>query len=414
MKWLLLVVAALVAAAWAAVLIVHRYEAEDVRGSSTVEFVASEPPAPEKPPLPGVAWPTYGFRNDRLRVVEYPHRPPFRRAWMFRGRNLLEFPPVIAYGRIYFANNSGRVFAVNTRTGKRAWKYDSGRCVAASPAVSKHVIFLTFLNRHPCNRGRNSVKGLTGEVIAFAAGFGKIRWRKRIGPSESSPLVANGLVYVGDWTGRVYALDEKTGRTRWSYRTGGRIKSGLTLSGRRLYFGSYDHHVYALDARTGKLLWRTEAQRRLGRRGTFYSTPAAAYGRVYVGSTDGRVYSFGATTGKVRWVHRTGGYVYSSPAVWQKLVFAGSYSRWFYAFDAATGDVRWRWRAPGKISGSPTVVNGIVYFSTLNERTFGLDARTGRRVWTFPDGKYTPVVADAERLYVVGHARIYALERREK
>ena len=40
---------------------------------------------------------------------------------------------------------------------------------------------------------------------------------------------------------------------------------------------------------------------------------------------------------------------------------------------------------------------------------FGLDAVTGRQVWTFPDGKYSPVVADRERLYLVGYARIYGL-----
>ena len=47
---------------------------------------------------------------------------------------------------------------------------------------------------------------------------------------------------------------------------------------------------------------------------------------------------------------------------------------------------------------------GIVYFSTLKRRTYALDARTGKLVWTFPDGKYSPVVADAERLYLVGYA----------
>jgi outer membrane protein assembly factor BamB len=42
--------------------------------------------------------------------------------------------------------------------------------------------------------------------------------------TESSPLVAGGLVYVGDWSGRVTALDARTGRTRWSYRAGGAVK----------------------------------------------------------------------------------------------------------------------------------------------------------------------------------------------
>ncbi len=403
----LLVVAA---GAAAAQLISLQRASRDVRGSSTVEFVATEVAAPRKPKVPGVAWPTFGFGTDRLRAVAFPHRPPFRRAWTFRARQLVEFPPAVAYGRLYFANNGGVFYGVNTRTGKRAWKYRSGRCVAASPAVSNHVVFQTFLNRHPCNRG--TVKGLSGEVIAFAAGFGHIRWRRRIGPSESSPLVRDGLVYVGDWRGFVYALDERTGRTRWSFRTRGKVKGAVAVAGRRLYVGSYDHHVYALHARTGKLIWRAGAQRRLGRRANFYSTPAAAYGRVYIGGTDGKIYSFGAASGKLRWSQSTGGYVYSSPAVWRRRVYVGSYSGRFYALDAATGDVRWRFRANGPILGSPTVVNGVVYFATLKERSYALDARTGRVLWTFPDGKYTPVVADTDRLYLVGHARVYGLEEK--
>lgn len=416
-RWLLIGVGALlvVAAGGAAGLYlkVHR-EAQDIRGSSTEEFVPTQiatTVAAPKREIAGVIWPAYGFQPERLRVVGFDHRPPYRVRWSFGARNLVEFPPVIAYERLYFANNSGRFYAVNARTGKRAWKFDSGRCVAASPAVYDHTVFMTFLNRRPCNRG-DELEGLTGEVIAFASGFGKIRWRKRIGPSESSALVVDGRVYVGDWTGRVYALDERTGRTIWTFKTKDRIKSGVAIAGNRLYVGSYDHHMYALDARTGKLIWKTEARDRLFGQARFYSTPAAAYGRVYVGGTDGRVYSFGAASGKVHWTRSTGGYVYSSPAVWNRTVYAGSYGGRFYALDAATGDVKWRFEANGPISGSPTVMNGVVYFATLKERTYALDARTGKVLWTFPDGKYTPIVADEERVYLVGHARVYGLVER--
>ena len=78
-------------------------------------------------------------------------------------------------------------------------------------------------------------------------------------------------------------------------------------------------------------------------------------------------------------------------------------------FRLVTGDTIWEFDADERISGSPTVLNGVVYFSTLEEQTFALDARNGKLLWTFDDGKYTPVVADAERLYLVGHARVYGM-----
>jgi outer membrane protein assembly factor BamB len=306
---------------------------------------------------------------------------------------------------LYIVSNAGVAIAVNTRTGKKAWKKRVGRCSAASPAVHEHVVYAAFLNRPPCN----ATKVSDGEVIAFAAGFGKIRWRTRIGPTESSPLVANGRVYVGDWLGRVYALDEATGKIDWTFQTGNRVKGAAALAGDRLFVGSYDHHVYALGARTGKLIWTAVAQQRFGHRGQFYATPAIAYGRVYVGATDGKVYSFGAASGKLRWSHGTGGYVYGSAAVWRKRVYVGSYSKTFFCFDAATGDVVWKFKANGPISGSATILDGVVYFATLKRRTYGLDARTGKQLWIFPDGKYSPVVADQKRLYVVGYARMYGM-----
>jgi len=423
-KWVLAgagVLVLLLAGAAAAYYFYEQHQSRDIRGSSTVEFVPTEP-APKPPPKPKprehgprvsaaltrVDWPTFGYDARRLRYLPSPLRPPFRVDWTFRAHHLIEFPPAVAYGRVYIANNPGTLFAISAKTGRLGWRFASGRCTAASPAVADGVVYEAFLNKAPCNRSPGT-PGIDGEVVALEARTGVVRWRRRIGPTETSPLVANGLVYVGDWNGWVYAFDAKSGRRLWRFRTGGEVKGALALSGRRLFVGSYDHHLYALAARTGRLLWRGSAQERLGGRGTFYSTPAVAYGRVYIGSTDGKVYSFGATTGEVRWSQSTGGYVYGSPAISERRILVGSYSGRFYSLDAATGDVQWQFQANGPISGSATVLGNIVYFSTLKGRTYGLEARTGRRVWSFPDGKYSPLVAGPERVYLVGYTRLYGL-----
>lgn len=406
---LVLAVVAVVLSGVVAAIVVHRLHGErNIRGSSTVEFVTTAPP-PRPPPL-GTPWPQYGYDETRDRSVELALRPPYRRLWWFGAGSLVEFPPSIGFGRLYFSTNSGKFVAVNAKTGKRAWKYVSGRCVAASPAIGSDqygTVYASFLNKPPCNARH---KTGTGKVIAFAAGFGDIRWQKTIGPSESSPLLLGRRLYVGDWDGRVWALDVGTGRTIWVRKTAGAaIKGAVASTGGRLYVGAYDGHVYCLAAKTGRVIWKASAQRRLYGSSEFYSTPALAYGRVYIGSTDGKVYSFGATTGKLLWSHGTGGYVYASPAVWHELVFAGSYSKRFYAFDAATGDVRWSFTANGPISGSATVIGNVVYFATLEGRTYALSARTGKLLWSYPDGKYTPVVAMKGRLFLVGYGKVYGM-----
>src|SRR6266511_872158 len=363
------------AGAVAAYVLYKRHQGRDIRGSSSIEFVTTAGPDTHVKVEKGIDWPMFGYDQRRVHTAPGKLHPPFRKLWFFGARSLLEFPPAIGYGRLFFTNNAGVTFAVGVKSGGRAWKRESGRCVASSPALSGQLVFQAFLNRRPCNA---TSSGLTGQVVAYYVGSGKVRWRHTIGPSESSPLVAEGRVFVGDWDGKVYAFNSNTGKLHWKFSTGGKVKGGLAYADGRVYVGSYDHHVYALRA------------------------------------TDGKVYSYGASSGKLRWSHDTGNYVYSSPAIWRQLVFAGSYSGTFYAFDAATGDVRWDFKANGPISGSPTVLDGFVYFATLKKRTYALNARTGKQVWTFPDGQYSPVVADAKRIYLVGHARVYGLIPRRK
>ena len=242
-----------------------------------------------------------------------------------------------------------------------------------------------------------------------------VRWSKHLGATETSPLIVGKRVFVGDAEGNVYCLRDVDGETIWTFHAGGAVKGAIAYDRGRIFFGAYDGRLYALRATDGKLVWRAQSARDwFGGHGTFYSTPTVAYSRVYLGSTDGHVYSFGEQSGKLRWSHGTGGFVYGSPAVWRGRVFVGSYSDTFYAFDAATGTVLWKFHANGPISGSATVVDGIVYFATLHRRTYGLDARTGKPVWTYPDGAFTPVVTDGQRLYVVGWGKVYAFSPRKR
>jgi outer membrane protein assembly factor BamB len=316
---------------------------------------------------------------------------------------------VIAYGKLYFPIERGLVVALDAKTGKQVWRRPYHACIAASPTVWRHVIYVAMLN--PCGESHDGAPGL---VVALAASTGKELWRFRMGASESSPIVVGGILYVGSRDDKMYAIDARTGRLRWSYTAGGEIKSAAAYAAHKIFFGAYDGYVYALDARTGRLVWRSGAENTFVRgRGQFYANAAIAYGRVFIGGTDGVEYAFGAGTGTLLWARATGGYVYGSAAVWNGLIFVGSYDHHFYALDAATGEVKWSFDAKGPISGSATVMDGIVYFSTLSNRTYGVDAKTGKQVWTFPDGQYSPLVAERHLAFLTGHARIYAFAPRK-
>jgi outer membrane protein assembly factor BamB len=384
----------------------HRFGGS-VGGTSTEFDPARTVPAP---PAGAIVSPMFAGEPQRLHVGIGSVRPPFRLDWVAGGTSLVEFPPAIAFHYLYYAALNGNLIAVSATNGRRLWTDHVGRCEAAGPAVSRlgrGTVFEAFLNKVPCGRG--TAKG-DGEVLAVGAGPGHaLRWRKSLGVTETSPLIVGDRIYVGDYDGVVYCLRAVDGKTIWTFQAGGDVKGAIAYDRGRGFFGAYDGRLYALRASDGKLLWTAESNRDwFGGHGQFYSTPSVAYSRVYLGSTDDHVYSFGERSGKLRWSYRTGGFVYGSPAIWRGHVFVGSYDHRFYAFNAATGAVLWKFQADGRISGSATVVDGIVYFSTLERRTYGLDARTGKQVWTYPDGAFTPVVTDGQRLYMVGWGKVYA------
>lgn len=84
----------------------------------------------------------------------------------------------------------------------------------------------------------------------------------------ATPAVAGETVYLGDWSGRFYALDLATGGPRWTFDAevheevyAGQIVSSAAVvdhdDERTVLFGS-GKTLYALDARTGEQRWRHE------------------------------------------------------------------------------------------------------------------------------------------------------------
>ena len=211
------------------------------------------------------------------------------------------------------------------------------------------------MNRPPCNRKPSPKLDRRGRRV-HASAPATVVWRRTIGPSESSPLVAGGSVFVGDWNGHVWALRRRDRQDALGDEARRPGEGRVAISGNRIFVGDYSGHLYALNAHNGQAALEGEGAAAVRRHGhASMRRRRAAYGRVYVGATDGKVYSFGAASGKLRWSQSTGGYVYSSTAVWREPVYVGSYSKRFFCFDAATGDVLWQFRANGPISGSPTM-----------------------------------------------------------
>ena len=377
------------------------------------------PPPPHhkpKPPPDTFKWRLYGYNPQRTRDfvgAASDLRPPFRRGWSLGGNATLEFPPTMYAHDLFFMDDGATVKKVDALTGKVLWEKHIGTLSAASPAldVQRRLLFVPTLSDTSSSPGN-------GRFAALSMKTGHVAWTKGIPDgTESQPLVSQGTVYFGDQGGHVYALNENTGAVRWTYQAAGAVKGGLALDHGILFFGDYSGHAYALRASDGHVVWDvgTSGTAYGFGSGTFYATPAVAFGRVYLGNTDGFVYSFAEKTGALAWRTGTGAYVYSSAAVADTpglgpTVYVGSYDGHFYAFDAASGAVRWSHDDGDRISGSSTIVNNVVYYSDLdNKLTTGLNARTGAVEFTFHDGAFTPIMGDQHTLFLSGYNILYEL-----
>jgi outer membrane protein assembly factor BamB len=343
---------------------------------------------------PDGQWLMYGASPTRTQFQPAIQiRPPFRVVWGKYLRGLIEFPAVVADGTAYVSNAGGRLFALSMHDGSTRWELNMRtRDEAASPAVVGDTLV---------------AHAKAGRVLVIDRERGKVRWSYPVsGEIESSPVVADGVDYLGDWAGDVYALDLATHKARWIYHDGCKITASAAVSGGTVFLGDYCGRVLALSRTTGHLLWSASAG------SPVYGTAAVADGRVFAPSRDaGALYAF-TTSGRYLWHVSTGNLVYSAPAVWHGRVYFGSYSGTLYCVSAATGNVLWTLATGGHISGSPTVIAGIVYAGTFAHRIVGADARTGRQVFTFPHGEYVAVSGNRGKLLLYGWATLWAVEAR--
>ena len=399
----------------------------EISGNPTQEFITTEAAATTTiAPTATQNWPTYGFDNARTRWnPNLRHRPPFNDEWRFGAGGLLEFPPAVADGMLYVGQIRGKFFAIDTDTGLAAWRKNIRHCSAATPTVDNGVVYASFLAEYPCPKGEF---GSGGYVFAWDAKTGERKWVAELPPVESSPLVQDGTVYVGAWDNKVYALDAATGAVKWATETDAQIVSSAswidaaTAGGSpAIVIGTNGGSLYSLDAATGAIRWKAQSNSVLGSgREYFYATPTVAYGRVFIGNTDGWMYAYGAQSGKLIWAKKAGSYVYTGAVAAGQVIYIGTYDGDIIAFDAATGDRLWTAPAPGAVHGAPVLMDGLLYFSTCSgcgqngvrgakagpDGIHAMDIETHQIVWSDREGKYSPLVADEQRVYLIGAGSI--------
>jgi polyvinyl alcohol dehydrogenase (cytochrome) len=211
--------------------------------------------------------------------------------------------------------------------------------------------------------------------------------------AKSQPAVVGGDVYFGGPDMKFYALDAKSGRTKWTFDLASvdpslrAVLDGPAVARGKVYFGDSGGYLYALDQRTGKLVWAKDTEPHQA--GIHTSSPLYHDGKIYIGASSGEnattdrsypcctfrghIDAIDADTGNLAWRYFTvpepkangtwpsgavkyepsGGGVWSSPVVDEhtNTLYVGVGQNYtgsagdfdsLLALDARTGKVRWK------------------------------------------------------------------------
>lgn len=310
--------------------------------------------------------------------------------------------PVEHDGHVYVGAVDGRFHAVRATDGVEAWTWSGKSAIYGDARVEHDALY--FVDD-------------ADELVALGLEGGELRWRFALrDPSSSAqpvnetfnhrtatPVVADGVVYVGSTDGGIYAIDAAKGSKLWRHDATARIHAGLALTEHELIAGCYDGTILRLDRRS----LREKSRRKL--LGPIASTPLVAGGKVIVGCRDYMLYALDLATNEISWRDSYWfSWVESVPRfVDGTLYIGGSDYRRVSAIDPASGRMQWSTDVRGLTWGTPIVTATTVFAGTSAQREaiieheggiVALDRKSGAVKWRRVD----PLATGNERAGYIG------------
>ncbi|PSQ33631.1 hypothetical protein BRD05_08390 [Halobacteriales archaeon QS_9_70_65] len=261
-----------------------------------------------------------------------------------------------------------------------------------------------------CRNSRNT--GYAPEVDAPTSNVGT-RWEFRTeGSVESSPVVANGVVFVGSDDGRLDALDATDGSKQWSFDTGSEIHSAPAVDDGTVFVIAQDTSVYALDAANGAEQWSVQFS---DTGTTRVSSVTVSDGVLYVGVSGSGTYALDGTDGSRRWGRESvQARPLPTPTVADGIVYVGTGDYELRGLDADGGDEVWSFETGANAESAPAVDDGTAYFGSLDRKVYGVDTATGTEQWSFETDYWVTASPAVTASTVYAGSRdgsVYALRR---
>ncbi len=208
--------------------------------------------------------------------------------------------------QVLFGGGDGWLRAYDAASGHEIWRFDgnpkdarwlprpgvlSRSSIIASPVFADSRVFIAMGQDPTHGDGPSLIYAISpngqGDVTES-----RLLWTSReVGRVVGTPIVSDGLLYVGDLSGTIHCLDAATGATVWKHDTLDAIWGCVLLAGDRLYVGNVAGTMTVLRAgRRKELLAEIEMDAPL------YSRPALVGDALYL-ATARRLYLIAAKPG---------------------------------------------------------------------------------------------------------------------
>ena len=208
--------------------------------------------------------------------------------------------------QVLFGGGDGWLRAYDAASGHEVWRFDgnpkdarwlprpgvlSRSFILASPVFADGRVFVAMGQSPGHGDGPSLIHAISPNGQGDVTESRRLWTSRDTGRVVATPIEKDGLLYVGDAGGFVYALDAATGATVWKHDTLGAIWGCFLLAGERLYVGNEDGTMTVL--RAGR---RKEVVAQIEMDAALYSRPAVAGDAMYV-ATAKRLYHIAAKQG---------------------------------------------------------------------------------------------------------------------
>ena len=201
--------------------------------------------------------------------------------------------------QVLFGGGDGWLRAYDAASGHETWRFDgnpkdarwlprsgvlSRGSIIASPVFADGRVFVAMGLSPGHYNGPSLIHAIGPNGQGDVTGSGRLWTSREVGRVVGTPIVKDGLLYVGDLGGTVHCMDAETGAHLWKHDTDDAIWGSLLLAGDRLYVGNAGGVMTIL--RAGR---REEVLARIEMDAPLYSRPAAVGDALYL-ATATRLY----------------------------------------------------------------------------------------------------------------------------